>query len=181
MHHPTEPEHIAPLSQHKLSSKEENRQVFRNREKITSVDKNMKVNTELCVGIIDVLKGRCDIKWQKQNGDKQAACQWADGCDSLMSCSDVLNMLLSVNYIYWQQMNKAQVTKHLLNKTFLTNTFSTTESNSQLPLWTEQNQAGRPCRTRPPDVGSENKPAVSKWLFFIYSGFILMSFKELLF
>lgn len=78
-------------------------------------------------------------------------------------------------------MNKAQVTKHLLNKTFLTNTFSTTESNSQLPLWTEQNQAGRPCRTRPPDVGSENKPAVSKWLFFIYSGFILMSFKELLF
>lgn len=100
MHHPTEPEHIAPLSQHKLSSKEENRQVFENREKITSVDKNMKVNTELCVGIIDVLKGRCDIKWQKQNGDKQAACQWADGCDSLMSCSDVLNMLLSVNYIY---------------------------------------------------------------------------------
>lgn len=62
MHHPTEPEHIAPLSQHKLSSKEENRQVFENREKITSVDKNMKVNTELCVGIIDVLKGRCDIK-----------------------------------------------------------------------------------------------------------------------
>lgn len=100
MHHPTEPEHIAPLSQHKLSSKEENRQVFENHEKITSVDKNMKVNTELCVGIIDVLKGRCDIKWQKQNGDKQAACQWADGCDSLMSCSDVLNMLLSVNYIY---------------------------------------------------------------------------------
>lgn len=100
MHHPTEPEHIAPLSQHKLSSKEENRQVDENREKITSVDKNMKVNTELCVGIIDVLKGRCDIKWQKQNGDKQAACQWADGCDSLMSCSDVLNMLLSVNYIY---------------------------------------------------------------------------------
>ena len=53
MYHPTEPEHITPLSQHKVSCEEEDRQVDRNCEKITSVDKNIKVNTELCVGIID--------------------------------------------------------------------------------------------------------------------------------
>lgn len=98
MYHPTEPEHITPLSQHKVSCEEEDRQVDRNCEKITSVDKNIKVNTELCVGIIDVLK-RCDINRKKQNGDKQPACQWADGGVTVWLSCDVLNMLLFVNYI----------------------------------------------------------------------------------
>lgn len=79
-------------------------------------------------------------------------------------------------------MNKAQVTKHLLNKTFLTETFSTTVEQPTSPLnraepggSTLQDAATR-CRLR-----EQTCCFKMTFFFFLHSGFILMSFKELLF